>query len=338
MAITTADLRQNYSQTAIFDFDRDTVVTRLFDRTFEADLRNSYQVSIPKPDLNVSVGTYTRHSTTAANRGWGTSNRPDFDSITLQADQNFRVANEIDWDDENELPIRLFNRFRAEQTRKIGQHIEDNLVTFLGAQTFSAADDTATSITFGTAGTGSSGAWIAADGETLGADRDASRKLVHDAIRKVRSSMAIKNVLGPHSLSPEGGRLTRGVWMIMRPELFDIESDYLESLGLNYDRLSESLLVNGSIFGNAQYIGSLKGVALWTTTALPIAGTVSNSYWDCYASIPGAAALAVKTGVVQTLTPETNPDDATWAIRQKGAFGRVMVDPQYLFRLRIRAS
>ena len=339
MAISVADLRENYSATAILDFDRDSVVTRLFDRSWETELRNAYKVHIPKPDLNVTVSAYTRHSTASAQRGWGVSNRPEQSFIELAADQPFRVANEIDYDDEIELPISYFNRYRNEQTTKIGQYIEDNLVTFLAGQTYSSSDDTATSLTFGVTGSGTSGAWIGADGETFGADKAASLKLVHDAIKKVRTQMALKNVLGEHSLSPEGGRLTRGVWLIMRPELFDVESDYLESLGLSYDRLNDSLFVNGSIFGAGQYIGALKGVALWTTTALPKpTGSGSSSYWDCYASIPGALTLAVKPGVVQTLTPETNPDDATWAIRQKGAFGRAVIHPNYLYRLRVRAG
>ena len=338
MPISTTDLRQNYSATAAIDFDRDVVLTRLFDRSWEGELRNTYSTRIPKPNWNVEVSSYTRHSTSSAQRGWGTSNRPDQGWVDLATDQTFRVANEIDYDDEIELPISYFNRYRAVQTTKIGQYIEDNLVTWLAGQTYSAAADTATSITFGTAGSGTTGAWVAADGTTLGPDATASQKLVHNAIKKVRSEMAQNNVLGQHSLAPEGGRLSAGVWFVMRPELFDIESDYLESLGLSYDRLNDSLFVEGSIFGGGQYVGSLKGVALWTTTALPVAGTVANSYWDCYASIPGAMTLAVKPGVVQTLTPETNPDDATWCIRQKGAFGRALIEPQHLYRLRIRAS
>lgn len=319
MAIELTDLSEAYTASAVFDFDREPIVPRLMDRSGEALAMsaNGYKVHIPKPDMNVAVNSYTRGSDT----GFGTMQQPAQEFVTVTVDQNWRVSNGIPYDDEDETEFSYFDNYREAQTRGIGKHTEDTILTGADGWTFATAQ---------TIAEGSASKYIAPDGSLTGTN---ASKMPYNVIRRLSLALATQNVLGPASLDPLSGNMSRGAWLLVRPEIFDVLSEYFLDKNLHFDRLNESLLVSNSIFEAQPYQGMLKGIAIFSTSALKPAS--STRPWVGYGGLVQGWTLTVKPGVVQTFSPQTNPDDSDWMVRQKGRFGYNRLNSNYLFKYTI---
>lgn len=184
---TAAALTVAYSAKSTVQLNREAIMLRAMDRSYETELQTNLDVKIPNPNYNVRSRTRT-----GPTQNWQDGNEGMIEYLDhLLVNTPVEVSSIVDYRAARRTPIDYLNRLRSQQIADANVSLENLVVTALDSATI-----VETKI-------GSNTNRVGADGMAVGDGRTLPRRLIDAYIVR----MARANAIGTAALSPIGGQL-----------------------------------------------------------------------------------------------------------------------------------
>ena len=318
MAIEVADLSTYYSAMTTVDVREVAVWPMLCNRNWEAELQGQDKVVIQDPTYNTEPANRTRGADFTA-----TKNESSSDQIVLTVNHRNEQRNVLDYEDAEETPIDWLNRIRLSQAIDMAtggaNSINTTVYNDMTGSTFPAAQKR----TLGTAGTD----FIDSDNPYVGTGRGYG--LVHDAITAWDLYMQRANLRG----TTIGGSVGESC-MVMSPELFSGYRGWTIEQGYQWDTLTASVLGAGGVLTGERYVGSIFGIKFITSNRYPV--PTGNAMWRIHAFTTGCFTFAMKSPLVQILSPQINQTGPYWDMKQLGRWATKEINDTFKYEFLVR--
>ena len=319
MAIEIADLSTYYSAMTTVDINEKAVWPMLCNRSWEAELQGQNKVIIQDPSYNTSPATRTRGADFTSTKAESSSDQIEF-TITNRSEQR----NILDYEDSEEAPIDWLNRIRASQAIDLivdgANSINSTVYAAMTGATYTASQKA----TFGTAGTD----FIDDSGPYAGTGRGYG--LIHDALTAWDLYLQRQNI---HDGSTIGGGVGE-FCVVMHPELFSGYRSWLAENGYQWDTLTSSVLGSGGVLSGERFMGSIFGLKFITSNRYAV--PTGNALWKFHAFTTNCFTFAMKSPLVQILSPTTNQTGPYWDMKQISRWGIKEINPTFKFEFNIR--
>ena len=337
-----ANTSQLWSMLTTVNVYRDTSLLGYTDGRWRGQLQNNYQVHIPVPDLS-NAAAKTR------SRGDAYDTATDFSSnlIAHQIDKHAEQGNKIHYLDMVEVPWDIPGQAQSARENYMAIHVEDSLVDYIRSASTAA-------MTIGKPLTGSSNS-PKADGSgsngnagkiglvTVGSSTNkipmngvpangTAKKAIYDSITMSAMHIRLANLASSRTVGGAVGNV--GCWM--RPELFDILADYLLDKDYHFDELTSGALKGPMVFGSQQWAGSLRGINIYVTNAIPApTSNGANVFWDWFFMAPSAIAYSDRPAFVANWSEREYPTSPDRVDRVIQSFGHQLINKDHIWRFRI---
>ena len=228
-----------------------------------------------------------------------------------------------------EAPLNYLERQRAKMAAVMAVDLEDDYYGFLSGLAYGTR-----SATLGDAGSDfiappdASGKAAKTGWTDFGMD-------LYDAIMDFNTYLVRNSIKGPAAGVTIGG--SAGMpYVAMNPQIFQHFLKWFLDKRLSWDTLTADILQNNSLLARSEYRGSLAGIPIFSTPALtePTASTM----WRVQCGTTMANSVATRPLITQFLTPEVNQAKYRYTIKQVQFHGRVEVNPELNYEIKIRVK
>ena len=332
------DLVTSYSRRSTLDFNRMSLLRRLADDR-SSEVSASYQVLISDPQATTTGDDTTKYgmaTTTVRNAAydrsddsWPAGQEVESEFITMPVNRVVKGAADLKYLDMVEAPLNYLERQRAKMAAVMAVDLEDDYYGFLSGLAYGTR-----SATLGDAGSDfiappdASGKAAKTGWTDFGMD-------LYDAIMDFNTYLVRNSIKGPAAGVTIGG--SAGMpYVAMNPQIFQHFLKWFLDKRLSWDTLTADILQNNSLLARSEYRGSLAGIPIFSTPALtePTASTM----WRVQCGTTMANSVATRPLITQFLTPEVNQAKYRYTIKQVQFHGRVEVNPELNYEIKIRVK
>ena len=324
MAIEITDLSTYYSAMTTVDVRENAVWPALCNRNWEAELQGQNKVVIQDPTYNTDPADRTRGAAFTT-----TKKESSADQIELIVNHRSEQRNVLDYEDSEEAPIDWLNRIRMSQALDMATADQNSVnSTVYTDMTRAAGFTNAQKVALGTAGTD----FIPNTAPYKGAGRGYG--LIHDGIGMWDLYMQRQNMRG----TTIGGSVGEN-GIVMPPELFAGYRQWTIEQGYQWDTLTASVLNSGGILTGDRYMGSMFGIKFLTSNRYAVpTGTGAGGRWTFHAFTTSCFTFAMKSPLVQILSPTVNQSGPEWDMKQIGRWATKEVNPSFKYEFSVRSA
>lgn len=314
MAFAAADYAKLWTSQLVVNLRQRTLMMQLLTQRGTAPwVMGANQVNIPSPTRTSVAATMA-----ARDADWETASEWAQTNIQFDTEDRFQESNIVKYEDMVEIPWDTVAETRDEQDYKVRLKIDDDTY-----DTVKAGIATGDQTTLGSAGTN----YISRDAPYTPNGTGAG--LVADSLDMFSIKAARANQYGE---GDSAGQL----WCVIPPELFKVARRNLLDKGLSLDELTRQTL--GTSFGtSADYQGRYAGIDIYSANyeAVP----TGSDNWVYICGMTEAAAMNVRTPLVQNFPPDVNPTSQPGhLLRQRGFYGFAELDGGLLHQFTIHAD
>ena len=321
MAIQVADLSTYYSAMTTTDVNEIAVWPMICNRMWEAELQGQDKVVIQDPAYNTEPASRDRGDAFTNTKAEVSS-----DQIVLTVNHRSEQRNVLDYEDSEETPINWLNRIRASQAIDMASGGPNSVnSTVYADMTRSAGFAAAQKQTLGT----DAADFISRSGSYSGTGRGYG--LILDAITRWDNYRKRGNFDGPTI----GGGVGESC-IVMAPELFSGFRQWLVEQKYQWDELTRQALVNGGVLTGEDYEGMIFNTKFFTSNRYNV--PTGNGDWKMHAFTTAAFTFAMKSPLVQILSPTTNQSGPEWDMKQIGRWAVKEINPAFKFEFTIKAD
>ncbi len=293
-------------------------------------MSGQYRTVIQKPARTATVESRT------IGAAWKASTGQTVETLTLQPDQSYEVVGvEVAPEDVIDSPYAMLEQIRAEQAAKTAIYIDDNLSAYVRGLTYDAANKIAVgSGNYALAGTRQDGGYFGKN-NSANAQGNAAIGIVTDALLQSATHFKLKNIDGT-AIGASPGTL----FAVLPTVIFEQLVREMQSAKYQWDALTDNLF-DVRIRNSSMWAGRLFGIDIVSTNSIPDPADPkadgSGDSWKIYVGTRAAVACRIDPPVVsQVLSPDIDQNAGNWVLRQKGRFGRVIVNPSLLTEVTFR--
>ena len=346
-SINAADVNVIHSTMTAITLERAPMLAMLCDRQFEGELSSARSTIINIPDLS---------ATAAASRG-RTDAYDDRSELGAQQtvheiDKHYESGYKISYIDQIEVPWNAVAQANEAVASALMTTIDDQINTYWAGLTTKTITTPSTD-------------WAAADlpkddgsGNNTNAgsiaqfvygttgniipntgvpSSDAAGAFVRDFLAAVSLRFERRNVWSGNYIG--GSADPQRAFCVLPPELVKVLSDDLATQNYHWDELTSSLLRGPSILSTIKYHGTLYGIEIMSSNALPIpTGNASGTPWKFYAGTPRATALSVRPMFESTWSAQQNQTEPFAEVNRLADFGIQLINHDLLVEGQIKTA
>lgn len=320
MAFTAEQYQQAWSSATFGEVRRKSLMFGLTSRmNTEAWVNGSTVVNIPLP-------AWTNVASTDRARGanWVAAKDVSQTLKKFERSGGLTVANKVLWEDQIEVPWAVVEETRSRQAYEMSKTLDDKVYA---------------AITAAIAGETSTPNFQAYGSNTNSIDR-VSGKAANAAAEalpyEIIDDFSLK--LANSDLDPGDGQALGQKYVVMRPTVFRVLSNYLLDKRYSYDPITTDVLQQNTLFAGASWEGRLKGIDIYSWTGSPMpTGKKSNTAanraanWQVLCGVRNGAIANTRPPLTQFFTPSTNQvsPNPEYLLRQVMEYGHLVMDESY---------
>lgn len=326
MAIAVADLAKIWSADTVERLRKPLVWNQITtQRRTEPWVAGMNQVEIPKPKWGANTTPTPDEGIVIAERtrdqGWTAPAVLDEDVVQFNTTGRYDASNVIGYEDRIELPWDAVEETRTEQVEAMADYLDTQVVERIEGYPSSLLG------TLGTAGS----IFISPDGVATGTG---AAGLVKDAMDLIVNRALRNNWFSTRTFKDPGPR-----WAILHPVLYSVFLEDLIEQKYSWDALTEGGLLRNAMPGGDDsdlMAFNYRGFRCMATPAANLASATAADRWRITAGLRAAVAANVRPPLVQVFTPQQNQTTAPgWLLRQRGFYGMVDVEENFLMQAEI---
>ena len=241
----------------------------------------------------------------ARGANWPTPRKGDSGILEFTRTGGWGVANEISWEDLNELRFGAAEGTRLAQVEAINNKINSEALDVVQANV--AAAQTAD---------------LGAVGDTISISAPYQStgdigELFIDALEAYIAELDLDNVYSSNSQGDLGN-----IWCLVSPPVFLIVRRYLRANKLSWDKLTQELLERVSLLATGNFKGRLFGIDIVSTNDASMIPATAAGKWPVYLGLKNQTIANVRPALTQVLDPQSNQisDYPAWLARSVGEY------------------